>query len=236
MARISSYPFDTTVTDNDAWIGTDAANRQTKQFTASAVAKYLNLNAKVNIGGQMSFKWSDTQNGGAGTISKTGGGGSGDSLDTLTQVRISITELNGQNVVKFLEYITGKPILLGQGDQISQFGNYTLDTYTVDPVDPFYYIADLTYIGGNGVIAPQGTQYTLIHFDITSSGDVNLKQNFTSSTQWIINNTTGKAEPSVTLTDNSNPPKEIKGCVTYTDATTITVDFDQSVAGSSILN
>lgn len=236
MARISSYPFDTTVTDNDAWIGTDALNRQTKQFTASAIAKYLNINAKINIAGQMSFKWSNTQNGGSGTISKTGGGGSGTGLDTLTQVRISITELNGQNVVKFLEYITGKPILLGQGDQVSQFGNYTLDTYTVDPVNPFYYIADLTYIGGNGIIAAQGTKYTLIHFDITSSGDVNLKQNFTSSTQWVINNTTGKAEPSVTLTDTSNPPNEIKGCVTYTNATTITVDFDQSVAGSSILN
>jgi hypothetical protein len=236
MARISSYPFDTTVTDNDAWIGTDALNRQTKQFTASAIAKYLNINAKINIAGQMSFKWSNTQNGGSGTISKTGGGGSGTGLDTLTQVRISITEINDQNVVKFLEYITGKPILLGQGDQVSQFGNYTLDTYTVDPVNPFYYIADLTYIGGNGIIAAQGTKYTLIHFDVTSSGDVNLKQNFTSSTQWVINNTTGKAEPSVTLTDTSNPPNEIKGCVTYTNATTITVDFDQSVAGSSILN
>ena len=236
MARISSYPFDTTVTDNDAWIGTDAANRQTKQFTASAIAKYLNINAKINIAGQMSFKWSNTQNGGSGTISKTGGGGSGTGLDTLTQVRISITELNGQNVVKFLEYITGKPILLGQGDQVSQFGNYTLDTYTVDPENPFYYIADLTYIGGNGIIAAQGTKYTLIHFDITSSGDVNLKQNFTSSIQWVINNTTGKAEPSVTLTDNSNPPNEIKGCITYTNATTITVDFDKAISGSSILN
>ena len=236
MARISSYPFDTTVTDNDAWIGTDALNRQTKQFTASAIAKYLNINAKINIAGQMSFKWSNTQNGGSGTISKTGGGGSGTGLDTLTQVRISITELNGQNVVKFLEYITGKPILLGQGDQVSQFGNYTLDTYTVDPVNPFYYIADLTYIGGNGIIAAQGTKYTLIHFDITSSGDVNLKQNFTSSIQWVINNTTGKAEPSVTLTDNSNPPNEIKGCITYTNATTITVDFDKAISGSSILN
>jgi hypothetical protein len=235
MARISSYPFDTTVTDNDAWIGTDAFNRQTKQFTASAVAKYLNINAKVNIAGQMSFKWSNTQNGGTGTVSKTGGGGTGDGLDTLTEIRISINELSGQNVVKFLEYITSKPILLGQGDEISQFGNYTLDTYTVDPQNPMYYIAALTYIGGNGTIAAQGTKYTLIYFNI-QDGDVNLKQNFTSSTQWVINNTTGKAEPSVTLTDNSNPPKEIKGCVTYTDATTITVDFDQSVAGSSILN
>jgi hypothetical protein len=235
MARISSYPFDTTVTDNDAWIGSDAGNRQTKQFTASAVATYLNINAKVNIAGQMSFKWSDTQNGGTGTISKTGGGGSGTQLSTLTELRISVNEINGQNVIKFLEYITTKPILLGQGDEISQFGNYTLDTYTVDPQNPMYYIATLTYIGGNGIIAPQGTQYTLIHFDI-QGGDVNLKQNFTSSTQWVINNTTGKAEPSVTLTDNSNPPNEIKGCVTYTNATTITVDFDKTVAGSSILN
>ena len=135
MARISSYPFDTVISDNDAWIGTEATNRLTRQFTASAVANYLNLNAKVNIGGQMSFKWSDTQNGGVGTISKTGGGGSGSSFNNLTQIRISTKELNGQNVVKFLEYITGKPILLGQGDQISQFGHYTLDTYVVDPAN-----------------------------------------------------------------------------------------------------
>ena len=84
MARISSYPYDTTVTDNDAWIGTEASNRQTKQFTASAVANYLNLNAKVNIGGQMSFKWSDTKNGGEGTISQEAGGGSGNTIQSLT--------------------------------------------------------------------------------------------------------------------------------------------------------
>ena len=48
MARISSYPFDTNITGDDAWIGTDAANGSTKQFTASAVATYLNINAKVS--------------------------------------------------------------------------------------------------------------------------------------------------------------------------------------------
>lgn len=235
MARISTYKYDNDVTDDDSWIGTESGNRLTRQFTASAVAKYLNINAKVNIAGQMSFKWSDTENGGIGTISKTGGGGSGTGLNTLTEIRISVTELNGQNVVEFLKYITTKPILLGQGDQISQFGNYTLDTYTVDPQNPMYYVATLTYIGGNGTIAPQGTQYTLIHFDI-QGGDVNLKQNFNLSNQWVINNTTGKAEPSVTLTDNANPPNDIKGSITYTNATTITVDFDENVAGSSILN
>ena len=89
MARISSYPRDLQVEDNDAWIGTESSNRLTRNFTAKAVADYLNINAKVNIGGQMSFKWSDTQNGGKGTISKTGGGGSGAGFNTLTEIRLS---------------------------------------------------------------------------------------------------------------------------------------------------
>lgn len=234
MARISSYPFDTTVTDNDAWIGTESQNRLTKQFTASAVATYLNINAKVSVGGQMSFKWSDTQNGGVGTISKTGSGGSGTAFNTLTEIRFSVKELNGQNVVAFLNYLVGTDILIGQGDQISQFGHYTLDAYTVDPATGSYYIATITYIGGNGVIAQEGTQYTVIDFKISGGGDVNLKQNFNASNQWVINNTTGKAEPSVTLIDNGGD--EIYGAVEYTNATTITVDFNSNIAGSSILN
>ena len=234
MARISAYPFDTTVTDNDAWIGTESQNRLTKQFTASAVATYLNINAKVSVGGQMSFKWSDTQNGGVGTISKTGSGGSGTAFNTLTEIRFSVKELNGQNVVAFLNYLVGTDILIGQGDQISQFGHYTLDAYTVDPATGSYYIATITYIGGNGVIAQEGTQYTVIDFKISGGGDVNLKQNFNASNQWVINNTTGKAEPSVTLIDNGGD--EIYGAVEYTNATTITVDFNSNIAGSSILN
>ena len=129
MARISSYPYDTTVQDNDAWIGTQASNQRTKQFTAEAVAEYLNLKAKVNIGGQMSFTWTNSEKGAAGTISKVGGGGAGSAFSTLSEVYLSTTEINGQNVVAFLDYIKTKNILIGQGDQISQFGHYTLDTY-----------------------------------------------------------------------------------------------------------
>jgi len=234
MARISTYPYSTVVTDNDAWIGTNASNRTTKQFTASAVAAYLNLNSKVSVGGQMIFTWSDTQNGGTGTVSKTGGGGSGAGFNTLTELRFSIKEKSGQRVVEFLNYLIGTDILIGQGDQISQFGHYKLDTYTVDPATSSYYIATITYIGGNGTVAQQGTQYTVIDFNISGGGDVNLKQNFNASNQWVINNTTGKAEPSVTLINNGGD--EIYGSVEYTNATTITVDFNSNIAGSSILN
>ena len=241
MARISTYPFDTNITGDDAWIGTDSSNRTTKQFTASAVARFINLTGKIAIGGQMNFKWSNVQNGGAGTISRTGGGGTGLAFNTITQMRISITETSGENVVAFLTYIIGKPILLGQGDQISQFGHYTIASYAVDPADANFYIANLTYIGGNGTIAAADTIYTMVHFNITSGGtDVSQTQVFNpASTQWVINNTTGKPDCSVTLVNDQGAGATneiIYGCVEYTNATTITVDFDIPVAGSSFIN
>ena len=232
MARISSYPYDTTVTDNDAWIGTEATNRQTKQFTAEAVAEYLNINAKVNIGGQMSFKWTDVAQGGTGTISQVGGAGSGNAFNTITQVYLSINELNGQNVVAFLDYITTKDILLGQGDQISQFGHYTLDTYVVD-ADPNYYIANLTYIGGNGTIV-NDKQYTLIHFDITDSDDKTFV--FTQvvpSATWVITHNLNKF-PSVSVVDTANTSGF--GAVEYNSANQLTITFSGAFAGKAYLN
>ena len=38
MARISSYPRDLDVVDNDSWIGTSVPGLQTRNFTAAAVA------------------------------------------------------------------------------------------------------------------------------------------------------------------------------------------------------
>jgi len=41
MARISSYPKDSTIQDKDAWIGTESTNRVTRNFTAEDVANYV---------------------------------------------------------------------------------------------------------------------------------------------------------------------------------------------------
>ena len=232
MARISSYPYDTTVTDNDAWIGTDATNRQTKQFTAAAVAEYFNLGGKISIGGQMNFKWTDAEKGGAGTISQLGGGGSTAAFNTITQVYLSTTEISGQNTVAFLQYITTKDILLGQGDQISQFGHYTLDTYVVD-ADPNYYLANLTFIGGNGTIV-NSKPYTLIHFDITDSDDKTFV--FTQvapAATWVITHNLNKF-PSVSVVDTANTSGF--GAVEYNSANQLTITFSGAFAGKAYLN
>ena len=232
MARISSYPYDTTVTDNDAWIGTDATNRQTKQFTAAAVAEYFNLNGKVDIGGQMNFKWTDVEKGGSGTISQLGGGGAGAAFSTLAQVYLSVSELNGQNTIAFLQYITTKDILLGQGDQISQFGHYTLDTYVVD-ADPNYYLANLTYIGGNGTIV-NSKPYTLIHFDITDSDDKTFVfEQVVPAATWVVTHNLNKF-PSVSVVDTANTSGF--GAVEYNSANQLTITFSGAFAGKAYLN
>ena len=50
MAIISSYPIIGAMQDNDSWIGTDFATKQTKQYTADSLADYLNTNNKIFIG------------------------------------------------------------------------------------------------------------------------------------------------------------------------------------------
>ena len=65
---------------------------------------------------------------------------------------------------------------------------------------------------------------------VTGGANVTYKWGHADS----VNNTTGKAEPSVTLIDGNG--EQIIGDVDYTSATVITVDFATAVAGSSILN
>ena len=68
MAIINAYPKDINIQDKDAWIGTDSYNRQTKQYTAEAVANYLNIKGKVSIANQVNYKFVNIAKYGAGTI------------------------------------------------------------------------------------------------------------------------------------------------------------------------
>ena len=56
MARISSYPRDREVQDEDSWIGTESSNRVTRNFSAKAIAEYLNIKGKISISSQMVFQ------------------------------------------------------------------------------------------------------------------------------------------------------------------------------------
>ena len=226
MARISSYPIDLTIQDTDAWIGTEASNRLTRQFTAAGLAKYLNIKGKISISAQMVFQF------------KTGNAGSGDftgpadnsTFASITTMQLSVADKSGQNVVAFMEYLVGNDILINAQNEISTFGHYTIDSYTDNGA---FYTLNLTNRKGEGSIV-DNVFYDFSVFTLSSQGTPTFIFNqAVASTQWNIQHNLGKF-PSVSVINNNNVV--INGEVKYIDNNNIQLDFSAGFSGKAYLN
>lgn len=162
MAIIYSYPYDQTITDTDAWVGTDSVNRQTKQYTAKAVADYLNINGKVAIAGQMNYQFVQDPSLKAGTFAFAAGSGGGTPWSSITSIVISNMDLSGQIVSPFLEYLVDEQVMFQDVAGKGSFGHYIMRGYTQIGTTNFYTLT-LEYIGGNGSI-DMDHYYTLVNF------------------------------------------------------------------------
>ena len=165
MAIIYTYGFDNNVQDNDAWIGTNATNRKTKQFTVASVANYLNNAGRIAVGGQMTFKFV-TSGANNGTISFPGGGGNGTNFTDIASLYVSIIDTSGANVTEWLNYLVGQELLLSEQNEPNNFGHYRITSYTVD-TNPNFYTLVLTDIGGYGTITAD-TYYNLNNINLVT--------------------------------------------------------------------
>ena len=226
MARISSYPRDLDVNDGDAWIGTESSNRQTKQFTAAAVAKYLNIKGKISISAQMVFKFEVA---GAASGDFTGPANSA-TFASVTTMQLSILDQSGQNVVKFMEYLVGNNILISKQKEISTFGHYTIDSYTDNGN---FYTLNLTNLKGEGALEDKAV-YDFAVFTLSSQGVPTFvfTQNATATT-WNIQHNLGKF-PSITVIDTGNTV--VTGEYNYTSNTNVILTFSAAFAGKAYLN
>ncbi len=228
MARISSYVFDANVTDNDAWIGTEASNRQTKQFTAAAVAKYLNIKGKISISAQMIFKLEGTAVPAAGEFV---GPADGSAISSATTMDLSITDVSGANTVAFLTYLVGNNILISEQNDIDKFGHFTIDSYTLKA--PGVYTLTLTSLTGNGNFDTDKF-YDFAVFTLSSQGAPTFE--FTQgvpATTWNIQHNLGKF-PSVSVVNNNNII--MYGNTTYVDNNNLTINFSAGFSGKAYLN
>jgi len=226
MARISSYPRDLDVNDGDAWIGTESSNRQTKQFTAAAVAKYLNIKGKISISAQMVFKFEVN---GATSGDFTGPANS-DTFASITTMQLSILDQSGQNVVKFMEYLVGNNILISKQKEISTFGHYTIDSYTDNGN---FYTLNLTNLKGEGALEDKAV-YDFAVFTLSSQGAPTFifNQN-TVATVWNIQHNLGKF-PSITVIDTGDTV--VAGEYIYIDNNNVQLNFSAAFAGKAYLN
>jgi hypothetical protein len=162
MAIIYSYPYDQTIADTDAWVGTDSVNRQTKQYTAKAVADYLNIKGKVAIAGQMNYQFVQDPSFKAGTFAFAAGQGDDTPWSSITSIVISNMDLSGQIVSPFLEYLVDEQVLFQDVAGKGSFGHYIMRGYTQIGTTNFYTLT-LEYLGGNGSI-DMDHYYTLVNF------------------------------------------------------------------------
>jgi hypothetical protein len=227
MARISSYPYDITVQDTDAWVGSDSVNRSTKQYTAKAVAEYLNIKGKISISAQMVFKYVAV-NPKAGDFS---GPADGSAMTGITTMQLSTADVSGQDVIAFMTYLVGSNILISEQNNISTFGHFLIDSYTVSTAG--FYTLNLTNIGGNGNLTDL-LYYDFAVFQLSSQQAPTFV--FTQgvpATVWNISHNLGKF-PSVSVTNNNNIVTN--GEITYIDNNNLTCTFSAGFAGTAYLN
>ena len=235
MARISTYNRDLEVSDYDAWIGTDSPTRATKQFTAKAVAEYLNIKGKISISAQMVFYYWTANS--ANTLTPGAGDFYGPSIGTpmasITTMQVYKSDKSGQDVVAFMEYIVGNNILISKQNDISVFGHFKIDSYTINNPDDDFYTLNLTNLAGNGNLT-ELLYYDFAVFALPSKAvhDFTFTQP-TPSVEWTIQHNMDKF-PSVSVVNNNNIL--MYGNTTYVDTNNLIINFTAGFSGKAYLN
>jgi hypothetical protein len=226
MARISSYPRDLDVVDNDSWIGTSVPGLQTRNFTAAAVAKYLNIKGKISISAQMVFKFTDVVPPASGQFS---GPADASALTAITTMQISGADASGQNTIQFMEYLVGNDILISEQNDISKFGHFNITSYTVNGN---VYTLVLANIGGNGNL-DLNKFYDFAVFTLSSPDKTFEFDQGQPALVWTIQHNLNKF-PSVSVVDTANTV--VNSQVNYIDKNNITINNTAQFAGKAYLN
>ena len=228
MARISSYPRDLNITDQDAWIGTDASNRATKNFTAAAVAKYLNIKGKISISAQMIFKLVDLAAPNSGDFV---GPADGSLISAATTMDLSTLDVSSANTVAFITYLVGNNILISEQNDINNFGHFTIDSYVQKTAD--VYTLTLTSLTGNGNFDVDKF-YDFAVFTLSSQGAPTFEYTQgVPATTWNIQHNLNNF-PSITVIDTADTV--VTGQYTYIDNNNVTLTFSAGFAGKAYLN
>ena len=231
MAIIYTYPYDTEIHDSDAWVGTNRPNRKTKQYTALAMANYFNTQGKISIAGQMTYKFDDAAYAAPGTISLVSGGES--TFASITELIISDTDLGGQNVVEFVNYLVGETILIAHQNDISSFGYYRVNSYTESITNPGFHVFNLTAINSNGSIVDM-FYYDIASFFTSAVSDKHYTYTQVSaSATWNITHNL-KKKPSVSIVDSAD--NNVYGDIEYINENQLTITFNSAFSGKAYLN
>jgi len=151
-------------------------------------------------------------------------------INGVTTMSISDTDASGQNTAAFMDYLVGNDILISEQNNISDFGHFTIDSYTTKGN---FHTLNVTNIGANSNLEIDKF-YDFAVFALSSQRAPTFV--FTQgapATTWNIQHNLGKF-PSVSVINNNNVV--INGEVTYIDNNNVQLNFSAGFTGKAYLN
>ena len=248
MAKIASYSNVSAVVAADKWIGSDSQNNwKTKNFTAQAVADFMNSIAAES----QCLRYVYSTAGAPGTtrppssISFAAGGATTVALSGITTMMLSKYALNVGNSTTdvsgwYTDPLKGSEILLTQCDNLTVWAVYSWTNSVKDGVESDFYDISLTYKDGSGSLTDSKDYFiSLLTYDTSSTNDKYFTAvlNGNASTYTISHNLNKYCSVTVTEKDGANDPTdEIKCSVVYLNVNQVRVDFDTTFNGVVMCN
>lgn len=235
MARISTYPLDTDVTNNDKVIGTDSTGAKTKNFKIKDVFELMNKSSSVQTVGSR-FKYIRT-----GSTTTEGyfkfetDKGLVVGFNTITTMKIHKNTLSSQNISGLYSELVGSEVLIQKAGDASQFGVYKWNASQIDSKNTDQYDITLEYRGGNGsLLDEQDYLLSLLLFksqDLVDKNHVHTQDG--QNTTWTISHGLNK-KPSVTIVNSFE--EKIYGQIEYVDQNNVKIYFVNQQSGKAFFN
>ena len=235
MARISTYPLDTEITDNDKVLGTDSGGSRTKNFKIKDVFELMNRSSVVESTGSR-FKYtrpgSDTTEG---YIKFETDQGINVGFNTITSFKIHNQSLRGDNISALYGALVDSQVLIQKAGDPSVFGVFVWKSSQVDSKNTSQYDITLEFKGGNGALEDeQDYLLSLLLFKSSDATDKNhVHTQDGQSATWTINHGLNK-KPSVTIVNTFE--EKIFGEVEYVDLNNVKIYFAFQASGKAFFN
>ena len=240
MSRIVSYPLQNVVVGSDKWIGSDMVNDgQTKNFSADAVAIFLNTFNKIEVNAlKYRFQnWLAGQTRDPGTISFSTSNIGSPAFNSISGFMLSKFQL--ASIINVSSYysvpLVGSSVVISQADDPSKFGIYTWNSVTQDAQEPNFYDISVTIQASTGSLINDKDYFiSLLQYASSSTGDKNFvfSQDVASAT-WVVTHNLNKY-PSVSVVNSST--EIVYGDVVYDSLNEVTITFNGAHTGKAFFN
>ena len=242
MARISTYVNDTSISDNDKFLGSDGGG-STRNFKIADVTAYLRATNAAGVGGQLTYLYHDgTYNNNSirqsGTITISGASGQTQQpFSGVSAIKASkYSNDSTKDISNLISTYSSTSVIIADTEDQNQFGIYQVGTVTQDGGETNFYNLPLTYSSGNGNL----NNLQSYSISVFTAGDKSfIFTQSSSSNQWVINHNLAKY-PSVVVIEETTSAN-IFGEIIYNSLNQVTINFSGStgsgaVSGQAFLN